>query len=238
MSQYLMRLDDASEYMDAKKWDKMESLLDRYGIKPIVGVIPNNKDPDMVGVYPKMDDFWEKVHSWKEKGWAIALHGCNHVFETNEGGINPVNKRSEFAGVPLEKQKEKIRNGYRIFRQHNIAPEIFFAPAHTFDENTLVALKEETDIRIISDTIANDIYFKNEFYFVPQQSGWARRLPFRTVTFCYHPNVMNDHSFIQLENFLKQHKNEFSKMSEIKLRQRTMSLLDRMLKWIYFVRRR
>lgn len=48
MSQYIMRLDDASEYMDVEKWQRMEDLLDKYHIKPIVGVIPDNQDSDMV----------------------------------------------------------------------------------------------------------------------------------------------------------------------------------------------
>ena len=30
-----MRLDDASEYMDVEKWQRMENLLDKYGIKPM-----------------------------------------------------------------------------------------------------------------------------------------------------------------------------------------------------------
>lgn len=43
----------------------------------------------------------------EKKGWIIALHGYEHVFETTSGGINPVNNKSEFAGVNLEKQKKK-----------------------------------------------------------------------------------------------------------------------------------
>lgn len=35
MSRYIMRLDDASEYMDVEKWQRMENLLDKYGIKPM-----------------------------------------------------------------------------------------------------------------------------------------------------------------------------------------------------------
>ena len=34
MSKYLLRLDDASDYMDVEKWQRMENLLDKYGIKP------------------------------------------------------------------------------------------------------------------------------------------------------------------------------------------------------------
>lgn len=105
MSQYIMRLDDASEYMDVEKWQRMEDLLDKYHIKPIVGVIPDNQDSDMVGVYPKDEQFWKKVQRWKEKGWIIALHGYTHVFETREGGLNPVNDRSEFARWNAKKRK-------------------------------------------------------------------------------------------------------------------------------------
>ena len=68
MSQYIMRLDDASEYMDVEKWQRMEDLLDKYHIKPIVGVIPNNQDPDMVGVYPKDEQFLGKGPTLEGKG--------------------------------------------------------------------------------------------------------------------------------------------------------------------------
>lgn len=237
MSQYIMRLDDASEYMDVEKWQRMEDLLDKYHIKPIVGVIPDNQDPDMVGVYPKDEQFWKKVQRWKKKGWIIALHGWTHVFETREGGLNPVNDRSEFAGVPLERQKEKIRAGVRILREHGIEPEIFFAPAHTFDENTLIALKEESDIRIISDTIANDIYFENGFYFIPQQSGRVRKLPFKVCTFCYHPNTMEDLSWKVLEDFLQKNANTFTDVGRFELDKRKLTAMDRLLKKVYFARR-
>lgn len=30
MSQYILRLDDASDYMDVKKWQRMEELLDQF----------------------------------------------------------------------------------------------------------------------------------------------------------------------------------------------------------------
>lgn len=238
MSQYIMRLDDASEYMDVEKWQRMEDLLDKYHIKPIVGVIPDNQDPDMVGVYPKDEQFWKKVQRWKEKGWTIALHGYTHVFETREGGLNPVNDRSEFAGVPLERQKEKIRAGVRILRDHGIEPEIFFAPAHTFDENTLEALKEESNIRIISDTIANDVYFENGFYFIPQQSGRVRKLPFKTVTFCYHPNIMEEKDYRELVSFSSTHESEFIVFEDRLIVKRRKSIIDMAMKWLYFSRRR
>ena len=233
---YLLRLDDASEYMDIKKWKRMEELLDKYGIKPIYGIIPANEDPELLK-YGRVEGFWNLMISWKEKGWTPALHGYTHVFETEDGGINPVNSRSEFAGVSLERQRQKIKKGYSTLKEHGILPTVFFAPAHTFDKNTLVALKEETPIRVISDTVANDVYFDDGIYFVPQQSGHCRKLPFKTTTFCYHPNIMDDATFLGLEEFLKRNKDFFSQFDIMKFRMRKKSFLDGILKHIYFLRR-
>jgi predicted deacetylase len=159
MTKYIMRLDDASEYMDVPKWKRIEDLLDAYHIKPLVGIIPDNKDPSLVNAYPRDVNFWETVDRWGKKGWELALHGCYHKYTTQEGGLNPINPRSEFAGVPLSQQCEMIRHGLQILHAHDVFPKVFFAPSHTFDENTLLALKKESDIRVISDTIANDVYF-------------------------------------------------------------------------------
>ncbi len=233
---YILRLDDAAEYMDEAKWKRMEQLLDRYGVKPIFGVIPHSEDPDLLA-YGKVEGFWEWMRQWISKEWTPALHGYTHVFETNEGGLNPVNTRSEFAGVPYERQCEKIRSGYETLKANNIIPEIFFAPAHTFDENTLKALAQETPIRIISDTVANDVYFEKGFYFIPQQSGHVRKLPFKTVTFCYHPNIMTDAHFEELEQFLKENAARFVSVRQLNLKSRKKSILDKVLSWLYFLRR-
>ena len=207
---YVIRLDDASDYNNLSNWNRMEKILNSYSIKPIVGVIPNNQDSSMVKVYKKNNDFWKKVKQWQKSGWIIAMHGYDHVYITDDGGINPIQKRSEFAGVSLKKQEDKIKNGIEIFKSNGIIPDVFFAPSHTFDENTLLALKKNSDIRIISDTIANNIYFENDFYFLPQQSGRVRKLPFKFVTFCYHPNTMCDSDFNELENFIKENKMKVS----------------------------
>lgn len=234
---YLMRLDDASEHMNLNNWLRMERILDKYGVRPIFGIIPANQDPDLLK-FDEVTNFWQLMIEWQDKGWTPALHGYSHVFETNEGGINPVNKRSEFAGVSLERQRKKIRDGYRILKDNGILASVFFAPAHTFDENTLVALKDESPIRVISDTIANDIYYKEEVYFIPQQSGHCRKLPFKIVTFCYHPNIMNDEDFEKLEEFLNVYKNRFSNFEIDMMKKRKIGLKDRFINKLYFARRK
>lgn len=236
MSKYILRLDDACEKMDIEKWDRMEQLLDKYAVKPLVGVIPHCEDP-MMDDYPVDSKFWSKVNNWISKDWSIAMHGYNHVYSTDCGGINPINKRSEFAGEPLEVQKEKIRKGISIMREHGINPKIFFAPSHTFDRNTLLALKAESDINIISDTIANDVYYQDDFQFVPQQSGRVRKLPFKVVTFCYHPNMMQENDFIYLEQFLEKNAALFIKFESVVKEKRKKSIFDKILEKIYFLRK-
>ena len=231
MKQYLLRLDDASDYMDLSNWERMEKLLDQYGVKPIFGIIPSNQDESLLSKYEQNPVFWDLVQGWIKKGWTPAMHGYEHRYVTTDGGINPVNKRSEFAGLPYEEQAQKIRSGYQILKDHGIEPSIFFAPSHTFDENTLLALQQETPIRIVSDTVAWNIYKKGEFWFFPQQSGSVRKLPFKTVTFCYHPNTMSEKAFEQLEKFLKV--NEFTPFSKKLLKNKKRTPIDCFLNRLY-----
>lgn len=230
---YLMRLDDMSDHRDIEKWSRMEALLDRYGVKPIYGIIPDNKDPELCR-YPADERFWETCRRWMDKGWMPAMHGYQHLYSTQQGGIHPVNSYSEFAGVALEQQRDMLRDGYRILKENGIEPDIFFAPAHTFDANTLSALKTETPVRVISDTVANDVYFEDDLYYIPQQTGSVRSLPLKVVTFCYHPNTMDEESFLALETFLADNASRFGVYNKALLKERTKDLRDRFLQNAYF----
>lgn len=232
MSKYIMRLDDACPRHDRERWQRMEELLTAYGVRPLVGIIPACKDP-MMNQYPEDENFWERVRAWQARGWCLALHGYDHVYGSASGGLNPVNPRSEFAGLPLEEQKEKISAGLTLLREQGIEPKVFFAPSHTFDENTLIALRECSSIRLISDTVANAPYRKDGFTFVPQQTGRARKLPFDTVTFCYHPNELDEKGFLDLEAFLRVHEGEFVPFP-LGQTDREENLEDRLLRRAYF----
>lgn len=241
MKKFLIRLDDACPTMNVKKWQRIEEILDMYEIRPMVGVIPNNKDP-MQQIDVEDVNFWQKVHKWIKKNWTIALHGYDHCYISNDGlkGLNPLWSRSEFAGVPLNIQKEKIRNGVNIFRLHGIDPKYFFAPSHTYDEKTLIALKEESNIRIISDTIATKPYKYGEFTFIPQFGGRCSTTILPGIrTFCLHPSSMTDENFIATEHFLVAHKNKFIGFSDIDLvNTKEKDYLSCFLSWVYFMRRR
>lgn len=240
-NKYLIRLDDACPTMDRAKWGQIEEILDRYGIKPMVGVIPHNEDPKQQ-IDSVDENFWNKVHQWENKGWAIALHGFNHCYSSDGGlkGLNPMWSRSEFAGLPLDEQRLKIRNGVAIMWEQGIKPKYFFAPSHTFDENTLVALREESDIRIISDTIALKPYKHADFIYLPQISGHCTTMPFPGIfTFCLHPTTMTEANFMTTENFLRGHKDEFVGFDDLDLtRLNDKNLFGRFLSWAYFMKRK
>lgn len=237
--QYLIRLDDACPTMNNEKWLRVERLLDKYGIKPLVGIIPKNEDPQQ-RIDPEDGGFWNKVKSWNDKGWSIAMHGYNHVYQVADGGINPLWNRSEFVGLSLEEQKKKIRKGVAIMREYGLNPKFFFAPSHTFDENTLTALLEESDIRIVSDTIATRPYRYREFVIIPQFSGKCREMMVTGVyTFCLHPNTMREDDFKQTECFVKKHIRQFTSFTNIQLLNLSKkSLFDRFLSWIFFKMRK
>jgi predicted deacetylase len=238
-TKYLIRLDDACPTMDANRWQRVEALLDRYSVKPMVGIIPKNQDPQQE-FNPVDANFWDKVKKWEKKGWAIALHGYDHCYLSNDAGINPLWHRSEFAGVPLEVQQAKIANGIAILNDNGIMPDYFFAPSHTFDENTLKALKECSSIRIISDTIATKPYVENEFIFIPQVGGHCTTMHVPGVwTFCLHPSVMSDDSFANTEFFLQKHRNEIISFADLDLKHlKPKSFLDKLLSAAYFSMRK
>lgn len=239
MRQFLIRLDDACPTMEQERWARMERLLDKYDVKPLVGVIPNNQDPDQILSETDIQ-FWDKIHDWQNKNWEIAMHGFNHLLDSKCGGINPIWESSEFAGVPLEKQKIKIREGLKIFHSHNIFPKYFFAPCHTFDNNTLKALKEESDIRVISDTIGLQPYRCDDFIFIPQFGGRGRKLPLPGIfTFCFHPSTMSEKQFDDLEQFIRESKDSIVSFSDFKFENvKRKSVVDRLLTFLYFSRRK
>lgn len=236
---YLIRLDDACPTMGAYKWQKIEDILDKYGILPMVGIIPNNQDQTLM-IDAVDGSFWEKAQGWQKKGWSIALHGFDHVYITKNGGINPVHQRSEFAGVPLQEQEEKIEKGYAILKEKKIEADYFFAPSHTFDKNTLKALYTKTSIRKISDTMGLNPYEKEGFVFYPQQFGYFRQINIPGYwTFCFHPNTMGEIDFEAVDVFLKSHQEKFISFDAVEInRLKNKSLVERLLSFLYFQWRR
>ena len=119
---FLIRLDDIAENMN---WDMMKQatdLFDKYDIRPVLGVIPNNKDQELLN-YPKKNiDFWDQIRKWKDKGWEISMHGSTHVYDTNSKNKDyfGYGGGSEFCEHSLETQMLKIKEGLKKFNDEKI----------------------------------------------------------------------------------------------------------------------
>lgn len=239
-NKYLIRLDDACPTMDKAKWQRIFDILDHYGVRPMVGIIPHNEDHEQMIDAPDAE-FWDEAKRWADKGYAIAMHGYNHCYLTDKGldGLNPLWSRSEFAGAPLEVQRQKIADGYRILLNNGVRPRYFFAPSHTFDENTLVALREHTDIRIISDTIAMRPYRRGDFVFIPQMGGHCMEMMMPGIwTFCLHPSVMNEEQVSAVERFLERHSHQFVAFDDLDVNGvKSKDIFSQMLSGLYFAYR-
>jgi predicted deacetylase len=218
MVQYLIRLDDLCQTSNLDKWARFFNLFDYYGIKPIVAVIPNNKDPKLTLCGSFNPNYWQLVRDLQSKRYAIAMHGFEHRYLNANSGILKQNKRSEFAGLPICVQERKIINAVRIFERENINSDIFVAPAHSFDHNTLKALKKYSNIRIISDGLLTSPYKRYGFKWIPVQLSEAEPKVRKTWTFNYHPETCSEIDFKKLEAFIHRYHKRFVSASQLTFR--------------------
>ena len=198
----LIRMDDICENMNWKLMERCELLFDKYKIKPLLGVIPANKDPELLA-YPKKEFFWNKVKNWKSKGWEIAMHGFNHLYtqKSDKKDIFSYGGKSEFYGLDYEKQLDKIELGLSEFEKRQIKIRSFFAPNHIYDQNTLDALKKN-NIKIIIDGYGLFPFYKNDLLFIPQLFYKEILLPFGIQSTQLHINYWNNNDFEKFENFI------------------------------------
>ena len=205
----VIRLDDIAPGMDMGKFRRFKRLLDEHDIKPLIGVVPDNKDPKLDNrndeiKEPIKDDmseenphFWRMVRDLQTEGWIISMHGLNHVYTTKEGGLLPLNRQSEFAGLSLEEQKSMIAKGKKILMSHGIATDFFMAPSHTYDKNTIEALLEN-GFRRITDGFGSVAYRRLDMTFYPIS---YRRESVRHdkregyTTFVVHTNTLTNEDF-------------------------------------------
>lgn len=184
---YLLRFDDICPTMKWSIWNEVEKIMDLYGIRPIIAVIPHNADPALL-CEKEREDYWDVIRNWQSKGWHIALHGYSHHYENKNSGIIKVNDYSEFAGVSKEEQGLRIKKGLEIFTKQGIYCDMWVAPAHSFDENTIKCLKEN-NIRLISDGYSDDLFLRDGMTWIPCQLYKFENRDSGVWTVCKHPSM-------------------------------------------------
>lgn len=197
------RMDDICPQMDMNKFLEYKLLFDEFGIKPLIGIVPDNQDKDL-----KIDDeylkFWELMRKLQEDGWVIAQHGYQHVYCSHVAGILSNRKLSEFAGLSYEEQFEKINKGKMILEEKGLYTDIFMAPGHSFDKTTLKALKD-CGFKYMSDGKSSLSYFYCGIKFIPCR--FMSPIIFPGInTWCIHSNTWTNKDLNRIKKLLHKKK--------------------------------
>lgn len=186
-AQYLLRFDDICPTMNWSAWAAAERVLKKLGARPLMAIVPDNRDPSLAIDQPRKD-FWEQARLWQSWGWTIGLHGWRHLYETRQSGLVGLRNKSEFAGLPRSNQLEKLQRAMHLFTGQEIQPACFVPPGHSLDSLTLELLKE-----IGLSTVSDGFFLRPGcdemgILWVPQQLWRIRDLPWGVWTVCLHVN--------------------------------------------------
>ena len=124
-------------------------------------------------------------------------------------GCFPLNAISEYAGKPYEEQLANLKKGKQILESYGIYTDIFMAPAHSYDRNTLKALKE-AGFGKLTDGFGDRPYEWKGLTFYPisfKQSNSLKQEKGYT-TFVIHANTMNEKDFERYEKLFAEHKDK------------------------------
>ena len=216
-----IRMDDITPDMDWTKFMRFKALCDQFGIKPLIGVVPENLDENLHIDAPEtapVNDFWKYLGELEKDGWCIAQHGVTHIYTTRKMGCFPLNRLSEFAGIGYGQQYEALKRGKKILSDHGIRTDIFMAPAHSYDRNTIKALKKLGFCRM-TDGFGNHPYIRWGMVFYPisykQGSVLKNRGKKGYTTFVVHANTMNDKDFERYEQLFAAHRDRLVSYVEL-----------------------
>lgn len=190
----LLRFDDICPTMNWKLWEIAKRMMDEAKVTALLGVVPDCTDPELMIEAPN-PNFWQYIKVLQGQGFAIAMHGYHHQFEVKANGLVTINKISEFAGLSYESQIEKIRKGKEIFSNHGISTDIFFAPAHSYDDNTLRALSA-CGFKYMSDGLSRKPYIRHGIILLPCRSGGIPRMRMNDG---YYTAVLHAHEWVRAD---------------------------------------
>lgn len=231
---YLVRFDDLCPTMNWEVWERIEGLLLQHGIKPLLAVVPDNRDPDLM-VNQAREDFWGRVRKWQARGWTIALHGFQHRYVNRNAGVLGITSQSEFAGLPRQEQEIKLRAGLKKFADEGVEAQAWIAPSHSFDRVTLEVLSR-LGLRVISDGLSILPFLQNGVTWVPQQLWENFRPRARGVwTVCCHSNHWTKSKLERFSREVVEFRNQITSIEEVLCRwpARARDLRDRFyeLQW-------
>ena len=227
-AQYLLRFDDLCPTLAPGRWERFLLLIEEFGIHPILAVVPENRDRELDRSEPD-PEFWARMRGLEAAGATIALHGYRHLCRSKGKSLVPLHTHSEFAGVPLELQREWIAAGLNILRSEGLNPRIWVAPRHGFDCNTLQALRAE-GMGLLSDGLARVPFIREGVTWIPQQLWSPVEKEKGLWTICIHTNTARSAQVDQMRTFLGHHAAQFTSVGRVvaELKPGKLSLYERL----------
>ena len=212
-----IRMDDIAPGMDMGRFGAFRDMLEERGIRPLIGIVPRVEDPKLM-LEPPGEDFWELVRLLvRDRGWIPAMHGLTHVYSTGNGGLFPLNRQSEFAGLPAAEQRGMLRRGREILESRGITTDIFMAPSHSYDRQTLSALSE-TGFKAVTDGYGRRPYIRQGLVFYPISVDRRRSLRSAAdgyTTFVVHTNTMSSADMDGYRRMLDRYGDRFISYDEL-----------------------
>jgi predicted deacetylase len=212
-AQYILRLDDLCPTASRQRWQRFLGLIEEFEIKPILAVVPDNRDPDLE-LSPPEAEFWGRVRELELAGASIGLHGYQHLSNSRGRSLVALHRATEFAGVAEQMQRQWIRTGLQILRGLGLDPRIWVAPRHGFDARTLSALRAE-GIDVLSDGFARVPFVRGGVTWIPQQLWEPVEKRQGLWTICVHPNTAEDSFVDRLRAFLRGHAAQFTSVGRV-----------------------
>src|SRR5438128_6453863 len=212
-AKYLLRLDDISRNMNWDGYNQLKPALLKHGVRPLIGVIPDNRDPSLLQFPASHADFWDEVRSVQRLGWEICMHGYQHLSVTRSPGMLGIHPRSEFAGLSYDEQLRKLRRAKGILDAQGISVKTFMAPWHSFDRATLRALCA-IGLAWVTDGYGLFPYRDNGLLFVPQLLVNPRKMPWGVFTWCLHLNTMTSSRINSIIRFIERYHDDLISFEE------------------------
>lgn len=213
---YIFRIDDVVPWMNWDNFNKIEKIFDKYWMKPIIWVVPNNQDFSIWNDN-YTQEFWNKIKKLHDKWWTVAQHWYHHKYVNKNWWILNINHYWEFAWLTHEKQFEMIKK-WKDILEKNLWFKIkwWMAPAHSFDRTTCKILNE-LKFEYITDWLALYPFTKYWLKWVPQQIWKPMNKKFGIWTICLHINEYDERFIQRIEEFCKDNQNlilnEFKNLS-------------------------
>lgn len=231
-----VRMDDITPDMNRENFFRMKELLEKYQVKPLLGIVPQNMD-EHLKEYEKNpmreEEFWLMMQELSNQGYILSMHGYQHIYTTKKGGVFPLNHFSEFAGLPYNKQYEMLKKGKEILLSHGINPKIFMAPGHSFDKNTLRALKA-LSFEGLTDGFGKEPYVRMGLCFYPISFLLKKTMSggegYSTLTL--HTDTMKDSDFHRIEEYFQRPENTWISYSDyLAVNSKKRSFLGNLKEW-------